>query len=221
MNRPLSLSIPRNPELDLLGASQIAGALEKCGTRLSGDSLNWPEEFPYRPLTVVTAAHSGTAIYLDFLVRCNYLRAEHYTDNAPVCEDSCGEFYVAPDPADPGRYLSLGINCIGTVRGTWHMPDGSSRQLSADELAVIKRYASVGTRPFCEVEGSFIWSVSMAVPFDLLGLAGAAFPATLRGNFNKCATCTSQPHYLSWAPISAETPDFHHPESFAAIILEP
>lgn len=220
MNRQLSLTLPSNPCLDTLDISKIAGELEVCGTRLSIDSLNWPAEFPYRPLTVVTAAHSGTAIYLDFLVRCNYLRAENYTDNSPVSEDSCVEFFVAPDPKMPGNYFSIGINCIGSVRATFHSSEGSSRLCTPDELAGIRRYASVGTRPFREVEGSFIWSVTVAIPLRLLGLEHSVTPLEIRGNFNKCAALTSQPHYLSWAPIRSEHPDFHRPEAFAPIILE-
>lgn len=220
MNRQQSLTLPLNPSLDLLDASKIAGELEVCGTRLSIDSLNWPVEFPYRPLTVVTGAHSGTAIYLDFLVRCNYLRAENYTDNSPVSEDSCVEFFVAPDPSSPGDYFSIGINCIGSIRATYHSAGGSSRLCTPDELAGIRRYASVGNRPFREVEGSFIWSVTVAIPLSLLGVQYDGTPLEIRGNFNKCAALTSQPHYLSWAPIRSEHPDFHRPESFARIILQ-
>ncbi len=220
MNRPLSLTLPFNPGLDAVAVSEIAGALEKCGARISVDSLNWPSEFPYRPLTVVTAAHSGTAIYLEFLVRCNYLRAENYCDNAHVSEDSCVEFFVAPRKDAKEEYFSIGINCIGTVRATHHRADGSARLLGTDELTKLRRYASVGTKPFREVEGSFIWSVSVVVPLSLLGLEYNGDSLQMWGNFNKCAAKTSQPHYLSWAPIKSEAPDFHRPESFAEITLE-
>lgn len=220
MNRQLSMTLPLNRCLDSLDASKIAGELEVCGTRLSIDSLNWPAEFPYRPLTVVTGAHSGRAIYLDFLVRCNYLRAENYTDNSPVSEDSCVEFFVAPDPSSPGDYFSIGINCIGSIRATFHSAEGSSRLCTPDELAGIRRYASVGSRPFREVEGSFIWSVTVAIPLRMLGLEYGDSPMKICGNFNKCAALTSQPHYLSWAPIRSEHPDFHRPEAFAPIILQ-
>ena len=220
MNSSLSLSLPCNPSLDEMDISQVPGALELCGSRISIDSLNWPEEFPYRPLTVVTAAHSGTAIYLDFLVRCNYLRAENYIDNTHVDQDSCVEFFVAPDPAVPAGYLSVGVNCIGTVRATRHNLDGTSRLCSPRELAMIRRHASVGSRPFREVEGSFIWSVTFALPMSLIGVEYAGHPLELKANFNKCAALTSQPHYLSWAPISSEKPDFHRPEAFAPVILQ-
>ena len=216
-----SLTLPNEPALDSLAIADIANALEDCGARLSVDSLNWPDLFPYRPLTVVTGAHSPQAIYLDFLVRCNYLRAENYTDNSQVSSDSCVEFFVAPDPTHPADYISIGINCIGTVRATAHKADGSARELPLDDLKRIQRHASVGTRPFREVEGSFIWSVTVKIPLDLLGITYTpGRPVPMTGNFNKCATETSQPHYLSWAPITSEKPDFHRPEAFASITLE-
>ncbi len=214
------ISLPDAPVLDTLPISEVPSALEEHGVRLSVDSLNWPEQFPYRPLTVVSAAHTSTAIYLEFLVRCNYLRAENYTDNSQVSRDSCVEFYVAADPASPADYVSIGINCIGTVRATAHRSDGTARVLGTDELARIQRYASVGTRPFREVEGSFIWSVTVAIPLDLVGIRYDGAPVRVAGNFNKCATDTSQPHYLSWAPIDSPEPDFHRPEAFATITLE-
>ena len=75
------LNIPLMPQLDNLSLQEVANALEDGGARFSVESLNWPSAFPYRPLTVVTAAHTGNCLYLDFLVRCNYLRAVNYTDN--------------------------------------------------------------------------------------------------------------------------------------------
>ncbi len=211
--------LPYAPRLEGPTLPEVANMLEEAGTRLSVESLNWPQEFPYRPLTVVSAAHSGKHIFLDFLVRCNYLRAVNYKPNSRVSEDSCVEFYLQPDPASD-RYWSFGCNCIGIVSA--HCHDASdSRYLTPEELSLIKVYASVGTRPFQEVEGSFIWSVTMAIPLEIFGLTYTpGTPLHMRGNFNKCASATSQPHYLSWAPIASEHPDFHRLDCFAPITLE-
>lgn len=215
-----TLHIPYNPALDNLSLEEVANALEDGGARFSVESLNWPEEFPYRPLTVITAAHTGKCIYIDFLVRCNYLRAVNYTDNSPVSEDSCVEFFVAPDPSSE-VYWAFELNCVGTINASRCVRRNDCTQLSPEMLKRIGRYASVGTRPFQEVEGSFIWSVVMAIPLDILGVEYTpGSPVTMRGNFNKCAEATSQPHYLSWAPIRSEKPDFHRPEFFGDIILD-
>lgn len=219
MKKTFAAHLPYAPQLDDLETAEVANCLEEVGTRFSVESLNWPEQFPYRPLTVVSAAHSGKYIYLDFLVRCNYLRAVNYTPNSPVSEDSCVEFFVSPEPGSR-NYWNFEFNCIGTVLAEYH-PDGApARFLTPEELSGIKVYASVGTRPFQEVEGSFIWSIVAAIPLSLLGLEYDGTAMKLRANFNKCASATSQPHYLSWAPISTPTPDFHRPEFFADLILE-
>jgi len=214
-----TLNIPYNSSLDGLSLEEVANALEDCGARFSVESLNWPDEFPYRPLTVVTAAHSEEFIYLEFLVRCNYLRAVHYTDNSPVSEDSCVEFFVSPNPTS-NAYWAFEFNCVGTINASLCTDKGVCSPLPVEELKSIKRYASVGTRPFQEVEGSFIWSVVVAIPLKILGIDYKGQPIAMKGNFNKCAEATSQPHYLSWSPITTERPDFHQPEFFGNIILD-
>ena len=176
------LNIPLMPQLDSLSLQEVANALEDGGARFSVESLNWPSEYPYRPLTVVTAAHTDSCIYLDFLVRCNYLRAVNFS-----------------------------ARCTSA---------GQCTPLDKETLARIRRYASVGTRPFEEVEGSFIWSIVAAIPLDILGLHSADTPIVMKGNFNKCASATSQPHYLSWTPIHTDNPDFHQPQFFGEIVLD-
>ncbi len=213
------LVIPSNPTLDSLEMEEVVNALEECGARFSIEALNWPSLYPYRPLTIVTAAHSDSFLYIDFLVRCNYLRAVNFTDNSPVSEDSCVEFYVSPDPGSD-TYWIFELNCVGTINAAKCHGKGECTHLDAESLKKIKRYTSVGTRPFQEVEGSFIWNVAMAIPLELLGLEYCGKQIEIRGNFNKCASATSQPHYVSWAPINSAEPDFHRPDFFGKIILE-
>lgn len=213
------LHIPYNPTLDTLSLEEVANALEDGGARFSVESLNWPEAFPYRPLTVITTAHTDNFIYIDFLVRCNYLRAVNYTDNSPVSEDSCVEFFVAPDPHCE-TYWAFEFNCVGTINAAHCISRNECTQLSPELLQRVRRYSSVGTRPFQEVEGSFIWSVVVAIPLDIIGIEYHGEPVAMRGNFNKCAEATSQPHYLSWVPIKTAEPDFHRPEFFGDIILD-
>lgn len=213
-----TLHIPYNPTLDSLPMEEVATALEEVGARFSVESLNWPKAYPYRPLTVVMTAHSNRFLYIDFLVRCNYLRAVNYIDNSPVSEDSCVEFFVAPDPSKPS-YWAFELNCVGTLNAS-HCTASHCTPLPEEALKSIRRYTSVGTRPFQEVEGSFIWSVAMAIPLSLLGSEYLGTPIEMRGNFNKCASATSQPHYLSWNPILTPEPNFHSPQFFGNIILD-
>ena len=214
-----SLTIPRIPELDTLGrADDIISLLDHRGVRRSISCNNWAEQFAYHPLCTFAAAHTGTHLYIDFLVRCNYLRAVNTEEQSPVCEDSCVEFFVQPKAG--GEYWNLEFNCIGTVNASRRMSRTISTHLSSDEIAQIRRYPSCGTRPFCEVEGLFTWNILVVIPFALLGIDKVEPGTIMHGNFYKCAEKSSSPHFLSWSPIDTPKPDFHRPEFFGEISFE-
>lgn len=214
---PKQLTIPYLPQLEGSSLAQAQNILEESGARRTIESLNWPEQYPYHPLTVFTAGHSGKAIYIDFFVRCNYLRAVNYTDQSPVCQDSCVEFFVSPRGDE--RYWNFEFNCIGAINASTRTERHNPRRLSPDELSQVKRMASCGTRPFEEVQGLFAWDLLVEIPLSLIGLEYNGEPIAMKGNFYKCASGTSLPHFLSWAPIDTERPDFHRPQFFGDIIL--
>ncbi len=215
----LPFHIPYLPKLDELSEDEIIKQLDENGNRRTIECLNWKEQYPYRPLTVVSAAHSDKYIYLDFVVRCNYLRAVNHTNNSSVHQDSCVEFFVCPDGKLP--YYNFEFNCIGTIHAACRMDRNNGTPLSDDKLDRVKRFPSCGTRPFEELEGMFTWNLLVAIPLDLLGLTyHEGSPIAMKGNFYKCADLTAAPHFLSWAPIDTPEPDFHRPEFFAPIILD-
>lgn len=191
--------------------------IEEKGARCSIDSLNWANDYPYHPLTVVNIAHSSTAIYVDFFVRCNYLRAVNYQNNTPVWEDSSVSFFLMPKV--PGEYWNFDFNCIGTINAAHRLTRRPVARLTDDEIAQIQVFASCGKSPFREVEGLFTWNVAAKIPFSLMGIEYQGSPIVMKGNFCKCATGTSQPHFITWNPVSTPTPEFHTPESFGDIIL--
>ncbi|MBD5244545.1 MAG: hypothetical protein HDS57_03670 [Barnesiella sp.] len=213
-----SLEVPYIPELDNMDMEQVIATLDEKGARRTVDCLNWKEEFPYHPLTAFSIAHSGTHIYIDFFVRCNYLRAVNDKNNSDVYKDSCVEFFVAPEGTAP--YYNFEFNCIGTTHVGRRMDRHNATLLSDAEIDRIKRLPSCGTRPFEELEGIFSWNLAVAIPLDLMGVEyHPGTPVTLKGNFYKCADATSEPHYLSWSPIDTPHPDFHRPEFFGDITL--
>lgn len=214
-----NLSIPRISELDSMPPEEILKTLDDRGARRTIDTVNWPDKFPYRPLTAFSIAHSDTAIYIDFFVRCNYLRAVNYLNNSSVHQDSCVEFFIQPDPADP-HYFNFEFNCIGTPDVARRLGRNEFERFTDDQLALIRRIPSCGTKPFEELEGMFSWNLLVVIPFDLIGLAGAQFPVTVRGNFYKCADMTTVPHFLSWSPVETPEPDFHRPEFFGNLTFE-
>ena len=140
----------------------------------------------------------------------------NYTNNSPVCEDSCVEFFIAPKC--DARYWNFEFNCIGTINASNRTERHNPTRLTDSELARIRRYASCGTRPFQEVEGLFTWSLIIAIPLDLIGVEYNGDQIAMKGNFYKCASGSSPPHFLSWAPRDTPAPDVHRPEFFGDII---
>ena len=220
MNTQKSLRIPLIPALDEMGdnTDEIIRLLDDKGVRRSISEVNWANEFPYRPLTTFAIAHTGKNLYIDFLVRCNFLGAVNYKNQSPVSEDSCVEFFVQPRPG--GHYWNFEFNCIGAINASHRMVRPRPTRLTDAELARVRRYPSCGTRPFCELEGLFTWNLLVAIPLDLIGVEYDGTPVGMRANFYKCASATSQPHYLSWNPIGLDKPGFHCPEYFGNITLE-
>jgi hypothetical protein len=217
--RTKQLEVPLIAELDSLeNPNDIVNCLDERAPRRTIESVNWEKVYPYRPLTTFTIAHSGKNIYIDFFVRCNYLRAENYENQSPVSADSCVEFFVEPTGELP--YWNFEFNCIGAINASHRSERRSPVRLSDDELARIKRFPSCGTRPFRELEGLFTWNLLVVIPLDLMGVEYHGEPIAMRGNFYKCASAATQPHYMSWNPIETDKPDFHRPDFFGDIILK-
>ncbi len=210
------LTLPCLDALDSLSdADSTIALLDDKGVRGEIACVNWPKEYPYRPKTSFSAAYSREAIFIDFLVRCNYLRAENYKDLSAVSQDSCVEFFIQPE--EDGEYWNFEFNCIGTINASHRLERPHPTRLSAEELASVRRHASCGSRPFCEIQGLFTWNLLVEIPLKLIGLDPDNLPDKVRGNFYKCASATSDPHYLSWNPIKTDKPDFHRPEFFGDI----
>ena len=92
-NNRKHLDIPYLPELDSMSLDEAVKYLDEKGERQVIDNLNWKDQYPYRPLTAFTIAHSDTQIYIDFFTRCNYLRAVNDKNNSDVYQDSCVEVF--------------------------------------------------------------------------------------------------------------------------------
>ncbi len=219
MPKNKTISIPLLPELDdMHTADEISARLDEGGARGFIGCANWAKEFPYRPLSSFVMGHTGRTLYIDFFTRSNFLRGEVYSDLGPVCEDSCVEFFVQPEAG--GEYWNFEFNCIGTLNASHRRERPCPTRLTAEELAAVRRVPSCGTRPFRELEGIFAWNLLVAIPLELIGVRYEGRPVAMRGNLYKCASATSQPHFLSWNPIDTPKPDFHRPEFFGTLILE-
>lgn len=212
------LTIQYHPELDNMCLEEVSNFLEQESEKHHIKCRNWVEKYHFHPLTAFATAYSDKYIYVDFYVRGNYLRAVNYTNNSPVAEDSCVEFFL--QTLNSKEYWNFEFNCIGTVNASHRETRENPTRLSVEEISQIKRYASCGSRPFEEMEGIFSWNLLVAIPFSLIELDSANLPEKIKGNFYKCGSKTSAPHLLSWSPIDYPNPDFHRPEYFGDLYFE-
>lgn len=201
-------------------AGEVPAVLDGAGVAwlLIGE-VDWPLQYPYCPRAEFRIAHTAGGILLHYRVREHSVAAMAGRDNGNVWEDSCVEFFSMP--ADDGIYYNIECNCAGTVLV------GAGRDRSCRELAPqrvlngVRRWTSMGREPFAERIGEAAWEVALVIPYStyflhsIASLGGQAVPA----NFYKCGDRLQRPHFLSWNPVTAPSPDFHRPECFGRLLF--
>ena len=188
--------------------------------KLNIDCVNWPAQFPEKPVVSVDVTNDREALYLKYSVKGEQLRAVTAHDQGPVWEDSCVEFFCQV-PGEP-YYYNFETNCIGAmVASRRRGRDEDVQPFSPDEMEQIERKCTFPRKPFEEKDGLFEWTVELRIPLALVFRnTKPHFPQKLRLNFYKCADKTKQPHYLSWQPIPLPQPNFHCPQFFGEIELQ-
>lgn len=182
------------------------------------DIVNWPD-YPYCPKVEFRIAHNGESILLNYRVKEASVRAVASSDQGRVWEDSCCEFFVRSE--NEQEYYNFECNCAGTLLLNYGK---KGERLHAPEkfLLDIKRWSSLGSRPFEERVGEISWELSLIIPVssffkhDFKNLSGKV----LRGNFYKCGDLLQIPHFLSWSPINLPKPCFHCPEFFGSLCFD-
>jgi hypothetical protein len=206
-------NIEYRPELEVSGIEFLKTIFHQERNPEVIDSVNWPADFPAKPEVHFAIYLSAKSLFIHWQVRDEILRAEYLNDQDPVWLDSCVEFFCQV----PGRegYFNFEFNCIGTCLASHRLNRNEQVfMLSEDKMQQIKRLSSLERNVVTEQMGDFSWSLSVEIPFSVLGINAASLPQTIAGNVYKCADATSKPHYVSWNPIKTMAPDFHRPEFF-------
>ena len=202
-------------------AADVPAAMDAKGIDFEVIShANWADSYPYTPCVKFRMAYGEEAIYIEYRVTENSVRAVAPHDNGHVWEDSCCEFFS--QPANEETYYNIECNCAGTVLvGCGKEREGRTLAPQA-VLDHIDRWSTLGRKPFDEQLGECSWQMALIIPLktffqhDILSLSGQ----TIRANFYKCGDALAQPHFLSWNPIGIENPDFHRPDFFGMITFE-
>jgi hypothetical protein len=209
--------VPFIEKLNNCEISDAASVLENECRADVVESVNWFNQFPYKPITFFNIAHSRKSLFIRFYVHGNLLKAVYSADQSPVREDSCVAFYCQSEGNDYFSYFEF--NCIGTCSAGKRFPNGESEQFDPSEMKTIRRYPSIGTRALKEMQGFFEWEVTVEIPFILTGIDPDHLPEKLAANFYKCTDAAENEHYVSWNPVKTDFPDFNHPEFFGELIL--
>ena len=129
-----------------------------------------------------------------------------------VCDDSCMEFFFAPKADDP-RYFNFEWNKLGAL-------SLSFGTLRASRVRQVPKNAKELFR-FQSREVPNGWIIEYAIPLDFIRTyyPDYTFTGEAAGNFYKCGDQTVTPHFLSWNPMTAETPDFHRRGDFGTLVF--
>lgn len=182
-------------------------------------TINWLEEFPYRPEAAVRMAWCPEGIVLHYRVNEQSVRAVYGEDDGRVWTDSCMECFIRNAESD--TYYNIECNCVGTLLIGLRGSDCGRCHLSLEAMAQVKRWASLGRNPFGERLEQTVWELALVIPSSVF----AQYPirleqgAKLRANFYKCGDDLPVPHFVSWNPIHVEKPNFHRPEYFGELVL--
>ena len=196
--------------------AEISETLDTTGKEYAINTLSW-KEYNYRPVVKFRIAYDDNAFYLKYYVREKYVRAVNTESNGSVWEDSCVEFFISP--SDDGIYYNFEFNCIGTRLLGWGKSREARNLVDPAIIEKIKTISTLGTEPFNEKKGGFLWELTVKIPFEIFvghkirNLEGK----TLTANFYKCGDKLTEPHYLSWNKIETPRPDFHRPEYFGEL----
>lgn len=214
------MNISRIQPVKELSFSNISSALETNLNLYGINTQNW-ESFTYAPDVKFRIAHDANTIYLKFYVAEEHILARQTETNSSTHRDSCVEFFIDPDQS--GAYYNFEFNCIGTIHLAYG-PDRSNREFIDPELIEKSIFieSTLGYQPFEEQSGSFSWEITVAIPAEVFARTpNLSFNGLKsRANFYKCADDTQKPHYLTWAKVGTERPDFHRPEFFESLLFE-
>jgi len=184
------------------------------------DCLNWAEEYPYKPDVSFRLFHNDEFLFLEYDVREKCTAALEMTDGNDVYKDSCVEFFIQPE--GDGHYYNFEWNAIGTLCFSRRTGRFDPVHASKPVLDSVLTSSTYGRKPFEEIKGDNVWTLRVAIPASALfgGELKTWHGARLKGNFYKCGDDLSTPHYITWAPITTPTPDYHRPEFFQSIFCE-
>lgn len=142
------------------------------------------------------------------------IRATFASHLSHVCDDSCMEFFFAPENGD-FRYFNFELNPNGAMM----LGFGTGR---TDR---IKLLPSDATSLFSirTIHGEGEWETFYSIPVSFIRTFFPSFELSegfsFRANAYKCGDKTDHVHYLTWNQMTSEKPDYHRYCDFGKMTL--
>jgi len=175
----------------------------------------------HRPVTRAKALYDNGGLYIAFHVQDRHVRCVQQGHQAPVCRDSCVEFFV--EPVAGKGYFNFEVNCGGHLLLHYNEVRGETveRTVLPDTACARVRIAhSLPERVEPELAEPTVWQAAYFAPYAIFApYVGEVRPtpgATWRANFYKCADESSHPHWGMWSAIKGKL-SFHQPAFFGEI----
>ncbi|MGB8490540.1 MAG: carbohydrate-binding family 9-like protein [Bacteroidales bacterium] len=176
----------------------------------------------FRPEVRAKMMYDEENLFVIFRVDDRFVRCVTTKPNGPVWEDSCVEFFFSPDNDFPEKYFNLEINCGGTPLMHYNIvPRKEFIEVSYDDILKIQIAHSLPDLTDPEIVEPVIWTVEYKIPLSILRKYS---PVTKpqpgvewKANFYKCAEKNSNPHFITWAVVQNNIPDFHLPQFFGTL----
>ncbi len=190
---------------------------------------NWHEKSSdHHPETIVRALHNGDDIMICWQVKDRYVRIVHTALNSMVCEDSCVEAYFQPLKIEKG-YINIEINAGACVHSSlirdWTRAPGGYSDFEYIAKDTLRKLTIKGNLPPVidpECPDPTDWWIIVRIPRlfleKIFGPLGDLSGQHWRGNFTKCADCSSRPHWGALLPLDPSL-NFHSPSYFNDILL--
>lgn len=172
------------------------------------DIMHYPA-FPSPYRTEGQLVYNDRALYVHMKTTERKIRAYCSNRNDEVCEDSCMEFFIAPD-SDDIRYFNFEINAIGTL--LLYVCNKRIEMVPTTDDARIFNIKSIISN-----DG---WELFYEIPFSFMTKYFNKISPTMIANFYKCGEKTEPRHFSAWNKPQDAPSDVHRPEDFGLLIFE-
>lgn len=158
-------------------------------------------------------------LYVIYKVNDRFIKIVTDKINGPVWRDSAVEFFFSPDAGEPLKYFNLEVNGGGTPLLAY---SGSrNNRINEQDIRLIEIAHTLPRTVDPEIVEPREWTLEFRIPIAMLKKHGTVTqPAKgieWRANFYKIAENTSNIHFLTWAVIENDKPNFHLPKFFGVL----